>query len=120
MKQRITALMLSAALLAPTVSVFAADREGKIYFSESYNGYVTNKMPDKGEYAAEETAVCEDGKNNKALALTSSRKNITASFPINCEEDKLSVSFDVKFSGALPDGTLSIKNGNTESKVLVF
>lgn len=120
MKQRITAFMLSAALLAPTVSAFAAEREGKIYFSESYNGYVTNKMPDKGEYAAEETAVCEDGKNNKALALTSSRKNITASFPINCEEDKLSVSFDVEFSGALPDGTLSIKNGNTESKVLVF
>lgn len=120
MRKRLTALLVAVGMFLPNVCGLAAESNGKIYLSETYDNYVTNLVPDMGEYASESVAVCEDGEKNKAICLSSSRKDMSVSLPVDCEENSLTVQFDVEFSESRPNGDLIIKNGGTESKILSF
>lgn len=120
MRIRLTAALLAGIMLLANISALAAEDGGKIYLSETYNNYVTNAAPDSGEYSSEKAAVCEDGEKNKAMRLSSARREMTASFPVNCDAESLTVSFDIEFSEKSPDGKIIIKNGNTESEILTF
>lgn len=112
MKKVISWFTALCVILSAFTAVYAAEIEGKeLLYSQTFNGYATNSVPDDLSVDAVSYFIKEYAERNKGLFVSTFKKDTTVSFDFNSAK-KICISFDMMSTGKDIEGSFNIKSSS--------